>query len=156
MKLYLMRHGQAEATAPSDAQRALTAHGVRQATAMGAFLLAEPPHSVYTSPYLRAVQTTEAVLSGAGLSSLGYSLAPGITPDDDPRVAFKWLARLGDRGPVLVVSHNPFISLLFSLLTQGHLQAGVSLSTADLVCLDTGDEGISPGGATVAWVERAP
>lgn len=153
MKLYVMRHGQAESFADSDAARPLTERGVAQSRRQAGHLRSHPPRSIYSSPYLRAVQTTEAMLEGLG-KDIPHHVVDGITPDDDPLQVLGWLQGLSTQGPVLMVSHNPLVSALVSLLVSGHTQGSLALGTADIVCLDLGPVA-GPGNARLLWVERA-
>ncbi|MEI7894874.1 MAG: histidine phosphatase family protein, partial [Myxococcales bacterium] len=66
MKLYVMRHGPAEDTAPSgrDGDRTLTVSGRSRTDGVVSALIekGEAPHAVLTSPLVRTVQTAEIVL----------------------------------------------------------------------------------------------
>jgi phosphohistidine phosphatase len=152
VKLYLMRHGQAENVAETDAARPLTDKGVAQSRSQGAHLKQHLPRVAYSSPYLRAVQTTRAVMEALG-RDIPHETVEGITPDDDPVEALRWLQQVNQPGPVLVVSHNPLVSSLVSLLLSGHLQGSLVMGTADIVCMDLG-EVPGPGTAQLLWVER--
>ena len=61
MKLWVLRHGQAEARAATDAQRPLTETGRQEALRMGEHLQGETLEVILASPYLRAQQTAELV-----------------------------------------------------------------------------------------------
>lgn len=153
MKLYLMRHGQAESYAASDAERQLTDKGVAQSRAMAVHLQPDPPVKVISSPLVRACQTAYNVIEPLQ-HDVPFDTCDLLTPDDDPRAAAEWINTLGGVGPVLLVTHNPLVSLLVSWLVHGHLQGSVSLSTADMVCLELAQAG--PGTATFVWHAQAP
>lgn len=153
MKLYLMRHGQAESFAETDAARALTERGVAQSRSQGAHLKQHLPRIIYSSPYLRAVQTTRAVIEALG-RDVPHEMVEGITPDDDPIEVLGWLQQINQPGPILVVSHNPLVSSLVSLLLSGHTQGSLAMGTADIVCVELG-EVPGPGTGHLLWVERA-
>lgn len=152
-KIYLMRHGQAEAYAASDAERQLTDKGVAQSRSMSVHLQADPPAKVIASPLVRACQTAFNVVEPLQ-HDVPFDTCDLLTPDEDPRRVTEWLATLPDVGPVLLVSHNPLASLLVSWLVHGHLQGTLSMATADIVCLSIGEPG--PGTATLEWYEQAP
>lgn len=153
MKLYLMRHGQAESYAASDAERQLTEKGIDQSRAMAMHLQADPPVKVVSSPLVRACQTAYNVIEPLQ-QDVPFETCDLLTPDDDPRAVADWINSLVGASPVLVVTHNPMVSLLVSWLVNGHLQGSISLSTADMVCLEL--EHAGPGTATLAWYEQAP
>lgn len=153
MKLYLMRHGQAESYAASDAERQLTEKGIAQSRAMADYLKAELPVRVVSSPLIRACQTAFNVIEPL-LHEVPFETCDLLTPDEDPRAVTEWLNTLGDEGPVLLVTHNPLVSLLVSWLVNGHMQGSISMSTADVVCVTFAAAG--PGSAQLAWYEQAP
>lgn len=135
-RLYVMRHGDAESAARTDSERPLSERGKAEAASMVQYLIAEPPVNLLVSPYLRAQQTAAIVLSG--LEKNGFKpdvqTIPNITPDDNPREIIAKLSDMSD-GPLMIVSHNPFVSLLVSLLTQGHTQVGMAMATASIACV---------------------
>ncbi len=152
MKIYLMRHGQAESYAASDAERQLTEKGIAQSRAMADYLKAEPPVKVVSSPLVRACQTAFNVIEPLQ-HEVPFETCDLLTPDEDPRAVTEWLNTLGDQGPVLVVTHNPLVSLLVSWLVNGHMQGSISMATADVVCVTF--ETAGPGSAKLAWYEQA-
>ncbi|CBL45174.1 Phosphohistidine phosphatase [gamma proteobacterium HdN1] len=153
MKVYLMRHGQAESYAASDAERQLTEKGVSQARAMASVLASAPPVKAIASPYVRACQTALNVIDALP-QDIPFETCDCLTPDEDPRTVLSWLATLSGPGPVLIVSHNPLVSLLVSLLVYGHQQASIAMSTADIACVSY--DQLGAGTATLEWFEAAP
>ena len=61
MKLWILRHGEAEPHARSDAQRNLTEHGREQVRQAAAHLIGQSIDTILVSPYVRAQQTAEIV-----------------------------------------------------------------------------------------------
>jgi len=151
--LYLMRHGSAVAHAATDAERPLSDQGRAEVAAMVPHLLAKPPALVWVSPYLRAQQTAAIVLSGLQAAGIRPQLetVAGITPDDNPFAAVDMLAS-ASQSPLLVVTHNPFVSVLVSLLSEGHSQARLGMATASIGCL-SGDV-VGMGTLTLEWYQR--
>lgn len=150
--LYIMRHGDAVSRAPSDRERPLSERGKTEAAAMAKCLLANPPLKLLVSPYLRAQQTASIVLAAleAAGNKVSFETVSYITPEDDPFDAVKKLGELADgNGPVMLVSHNPFVSILLSLLTEGHAQAGLPMATASVACLSA--KSFSLGTANLDW-----
>ncbi|WP_448608300.1 SixA phosphatase family protein [Geodermatophilus sp. URMC 60] len=118
-RLLLIRHARA-AGGPVDLERPLTAEGVQQAAALGAWLeqAGLVPDRVLVSPARRAVQTWEQV--GAALSS-------AVQPIGDARIGENTVEALlaavretpEDVLSVAVVGHNPSIGELAGVLDDG-------------------------------------
>ena len=130
MKLWLLRHGQAEALAASDSQRALTESGRDEVRRSAMQLLNDPPQVVLVSPYLRAQQTATLVLDVIG--AVAQRTVPWLTPDSDPRQVLNELDRYAQSG-ILLVAHQPLLGDLGGLLVHGHRQQPLPLRTASLV-----------------------
>ena len=133
MTLWLLRHGEAEARARSDAERPLTERGRKEVRRSAERLRGRPLQYILASPYLRAQQTAEIVREGLGLA-LPLITVDWATPDDSPREAANRLDSYP--GHCLLVSHNPLLGQLAGVLQHGHLQEPLLLRTASLVELD--------------------
>lgn len=131
MKLVLIRHGEAEAHAASDAERALTMRGRQQAqeTAQWLSLRHAGDVLVMSSPYRRA-QETAAVLLGH-LPGAQTLIVPHITPDDDVRTALKAIAEQASADVVVVVSHMPLLARLAEWLESGTFTHGKPFGLAE-------------------------
>ena len=68
MTLWLLRHGEAEARARSDAERPLTERGRKEVRRCAERLRGRPLQYILASPYLRAQQTAEIVREVLGLA----------------------------------------------------------------------------------------
>ena len=103
MRLFLVRHAEAEPGEPDDL-RTLTPHGRRQAQELGERFAKHriEPDAILSSPLLRARQTAEGIAAGVGLTAEpDERLAPGATADDVR-------AAVAGRGEiVVVVGHQP-------------------------------------------------
>lgn len=134
MKLWLLRHGEAEPRAATDAERPLTRNGRQEVLQAAARLAGVPLDAIIVSPYLRARQTAELVVEA--LAFQGPVLVEGwLTPESDPREALDRLARR-EESQLLLVTHNPFVGELAGLLIHGHSQQPLAMSTASLAELD--------------------
>jgi len=133
VKLWLLRHGQAEPQAASDSQRALTAVGRDEIRRSAAHLLAEPPQLLLVSPYLRAQQS--AALVAEALGRIAQRSVPWLTPDSDPRQVLLELDRYAQQS-ILLVAHQPLLGELAGLLVHGHRQQPLPLHTGSLVELE--------------------
>ncbi len=103
MRLYLVRHGEADQTEPGSKRR-LTAAGREQARAVARRLEAEGarPDAVLCSPLLRALETAALIAQPFGLkAAVDERLGPGATADG-------LKAAVAGRGAaVVVVGHEP-------------------------------------------------
>ena len=132
MKLWILRHGEAQLHARRDAERELTAHGREQVLHSAARLIGEPLDNIFVSPYVRAQQTAELVRKALGFTSELITV-PWLTPDSEPKYA---ASKLPDSGHVLLVTHQPFVGELISLLQFGHLRQPQPMQTASLAELE--------------------
>jgi phosphohistidine phosphatase len=136
MNIYLLRHAAAEPGFP-DANRELSASGREQATKLGDFLRAKSgfqPTALWCSPYRRAQQTAELLLAVWGGSVQVRRDEERLEPERNPQPLVQSLQQLGQS--VLVVGHNPNISILASLLLSGEqARTRVYFNTASMVGL---------------------
>lgn len=128
MKLWLLRHGEAQPHAPSDAQRNLTAQGRREVLRSAAHLIGQPIQAILASPYVRAQQTAQLVREALGFEP-EIRTVPWLTPDTDPLTA---LAQLDSADNLLLVSHQPLVGNLIGLLHGGPPQPMSTASLAEL------------------------
>ena len=134
MKLWVLRHGEAEPRATTDAERRLTAHGREQVLHSAARLLGQPLQAILASPYVRAQQTAALVHGALGFAE-PVRTVPWLTPERDAQQVIGELERLGLE-QVLLVSHQPLVGTLVGMLEHGHGQQPAPLSTASLAELE--------------------
>lgn len=134
MRLWLLRHGDAEPMAASDAQRNLTALGRRQVQSAAEHLRGQPLQAVLVSPYVRAQQSADVLCEALAFSGQRLTV-PWLTPDSDLRHALREL----DAYPfedLLLVTHQPLVGALAGLLMHGHRQQPLPMNTASLALLE--------------------
>ncbi|RJG09654.1 phosphohistidine phosphatase SixA [Pseudomonas cavernicola] len=134
MRLWLLRHGEAEPQARSDAERPLTKRGRKEVLLSAAQLEGRPISAILASPYVRAQQTAELVREALGFTA-AIGIAPWLTPDSDPREVLRYLDERGE-AELLLVSHQPLIGDLAGLLIHGHRQEPLPMRTASLAELE--------------------
>jgi phosphohistidine phosphatase len=134
MRLWLLRHGEAEPRLEGDEFRPLTAKGRDEVRRSAERLMGQHIDAFYASPYVRAQQTMELVCEVLGYSGEVVTL-PWITPDDDVNKAIDHLGEL-PQGNILLVTHNPFVSHLAGLLVHGNRQQPLSMATGSLASLE--------------------
>ncbi len=111
MRLYLLRHGKAEAHNLRDAQRRLTPAGIkrmeRAARVMARLRLR--PARIFSSPRVRSRQTADIVAAALGVAvEERASLDYGFSAADLPAL----LAELPPDADLLCVGHNPYLPMV--------------------------------------------
>ncbi|MCY1552389.1 Phosphohistidine phosphatase SixA [compost metagenome] len=134
MRLWLLRHGEAEPQARSDAERALTARGRQEVRQAAVQLQGRALKAILASPYVRAQQTAALVRKALGFTD-GIHTVTWLTPDNDPREVLAQLDHYPE-GELLLVSHQPLVGALAGLLIHGHCQQPLPMRTASLAELE--------------------
>ena len=115
MQLLLLRHADAVTSAPSDDLRTLSDKGRAQAKRIGRFCLEHElkPDLILTSPFRRAEETARLVASELECEpTVAGFLAPGMSPT----TAFEALQAYMRLDSVMLVGHEPDLSMLASRL----------------------------------------
>ncbi|WP_282178133.1 phosphohistidine phosphatase SixA [Vibrio nereis] len=138
MKIFIMRHGEAEHFAQSDAERALTERG-RSASAAVAKACVEQGYQcfdkVLISPYIRAQQTWQEIATEFEAKQIEVS--PDITPYGDSEQVAEYVSALVDiekLESVLLVSHLPLVGYLVSEFVPDMVPP--MFPTSGLICID--------------------
>ncbi|ARD12935.1 MULTISPECIES: phosphohistidine phosphatase SixA [Pseudomonas] len=134
MKVWVLRHGEAQSRARSDAERELTAHGREEVLKSAVHLTDKAVRRIIASPYVRAQQTAELVRQSLGFNDPVVTV-PWLTPDSSPREVLLQLDKLGV-DEVLLVSHQPLVGELIGVLAHGSPQQAEPMSTASLAELE--------------------
>lgn len=137
MKIYLLRHAEAAVGFP-DSSRILSAYGREHARKLGGFLRQKSafhPSVLWRSPYARTRETSEILLDAWG-GTLGSEREEAyLEPDMNPSEIVDALQALNK--DVLVVGHNPNISILASLLLSGERgRTRTNFDTCNMACLE--------------------
>ena len=132
MKVWILRHGEAEGHAPTDAERNLTEHGRAEVLRSAAHLIGQPLGAIIASPYVRAQQTAQLVRDVLGFQP-EIRTVPWLTPDGDVQ---RVLEKLDSDDDVLLVSHQPLVGNLISFLQHGHQRQPQPMYTASLAQLE--------------------
>ena len=119
MRIFLLRHGIAEAGKPgvSDRDRALVPEGRRKLReVLKIAKLAEvSPSLIVSSPYRRALET-----AGIAAQILGYkgviSNSAALVPDAAPRQAWDEIRAMQSQDSLLLAGHEPLYGQLFAYL----------------------------------------
>jgi phosphohistidine phosphatase len=142
VRIFLLRHGDAGFEADSDALRTLSSRGKADVWNVARQLASRQDElqTMLVSPYLRARQTAEQFANVVSINSIKES--DKLTPEADSGQALALLEQNASDS-LLVVSHNPLVSRLISLLVEGSPQPDHYLDTSQLACVET--EVIAPG-----------
>jgi phosphohistidine phosphatase SixA len=136
MNIYLLRHAQAEMSYP-DSARCLTASGRADVDRLGKFLRAKNtplPSVLWCSPYRRAQETAGLLLETWGDVIEQRRDEVSLEPDMNPASVAEGLLAVGQ--DVLVVGHNPNISILASLLLSAERgRTRANFNTCNMACL---------------------
>jgi phosphohistidine phosphatase len=134
MRLWLLRHGEAEALARSDDERALTADGCQEVRQAAQRLEGCALGMILVSPYLRAQQTAALVKEVLGYGG-ELRTVRWLTPDSDPREVLAQLDHYR-QSELLLVTHQPLVGNLAGWLIHGHRQQPLAMATASLAELE--------------------
>ena len=124
MKVFIMRHGEAEVVASSDEARHLTEYGRKQSISQGQWFkehlnsTALSVQKVIVSPYVRAQETFELVNSALDNILNDVETWSGITPYGNATLVADYLSVLQEQGvkSILLVSHLPLVGSIVSEL----------------------------------------
>lgn len=162
MLVVIIRHGEAAVGVP-DAKRELTRRGREEVQNALAVYRAYRRRSAigeisgesrfWASPLLRAQQTAALIVNELGKKGVTPSFESStlLEPEMDPIDVVALLERAETQGvtELWLVAHNPLLSNLLSLLTDGKLNSQPPLATAEIVELEV--EWVGLGCATVGF-----
>jgi phosphohistidine phosphatase len=158
--VYLLRHGVAEdqAEGGADAERALTADGVRKLERAGRTWrrLVDDVDRIFVSPLVRARQT--AVLFGqAAARRAPMTETDDLTPGAPPTAAQGLLQRELQAGTTAVacIGHEPHLGGLLGLLLTGSDRIAVPLKKGMLVAVELASSASMSGRLVFALSQRA-
>ena len=142
MIVYLVRHGEA-GSAPKDRDRKLTDNGRSQVSSVAGQIKNKTPKidKVYYSGLERALETS-LILKEKLANDIEVEKTTGLLPDDPPDIwkgKLDKLEGLEGSSEIMLVGHNPFMTVLSALLLDnGEV---VSFSLANAACFKKTDKG---------------
>lgn len=148
MLVYLLRHAIAEDSAATDAVRDLTAEGLAQAASITEKFRQYSPlmDKVLCSPYVRAQQTANAVMTL--FPDLSLTTDDSIKPGGDVYNVLDAIESY-DVQNLLLVSHNPLLSNLLSVMVDGTMESHRYVANATLYCVEM--DVVAPGCGEIAY-----
>lgn len=135
MRLYLVQHGDAEAS-DVDPARHLTVQGRDDVARVSAFARSAnvQVHQIRHSLKERAAETA-AILAEQLEPEGGTAVLPGLAPNDDVRPVAELLGR--ETRSLMFVGHLPFMDRLLGLLVSGDpTRSVVRFQKGGIVCLE--------------------
>lgn len=148
MLVYLLRHAIAQDRAATDSARDLTAEGLAQARSITEKFRQYSPamDRVLCSPYNRAQQTASAVMTL--FPDINLTTDESIKPGGDVYGVIDAI-EVCDAQHLLIVSHNPLLSNLLSVMVDGTMESHRYVANATLHCLSM--DVAAPGCAEIAY-----
>jgi phosphohistidine phosphatase len=136
MNLYLLRHGQAEQSHinKSDASRSLTAQGADDIKSVAA-RFAETGKIIdrcFVSPLKRTQQTADIFLKTSAAKCV-LETEDALRPENNSHVVLQFLEAINQQN-ILLVGHNPLMSGLYTLLTEGVIDYSVKILSPGELC----------------------
>jgi phosphohistidine phosphatase len=154
MELYLLRHGIAEDSAATDADRQLTEQGrhklhrvLKRAASAGV-----SPSLIISSPYKRALESAE--IAAEELDYKGKILTTeSLTPDSSPPSVWSEIRGHRDEPSVLLAGHEPLFSATVAFLL-GSTNQLVEFKKGALIRIDLHSFSSQPQGV-LQWMLTA-
>ncbi|CAA0118950.1 Phosphohistidine phosphatase SixA [BD1-7 clade bacterium] len=124
MKLYVVRHGKAAPAEATDEERPLTSEGIAEIQLLGAKLKTENISfdHVFVSPYKRTQQTFRHLKNHAGIPNDAETV-DALIPESNVDAVLDLLRRCKHNASILIISHQPLVSTLASVLIDGNSRA---------------------------------
>ena len=160
MQLFLLRHAEAEPDAASDAKRALTAKGTKQAETVGKFCLEHGfvPEIILSSPLTRAEETARLLareLNVSKIVQIEEFLRPGMTAERafsglrESFIGLRKREKSPERASILLVGHEPDFSNFAGVLIGGRSDS-VHFRKATLMGITLSE--LKPGAGTIEFL----
>ncbi|MBI4810730.1 MAG: phosphohistidine phosphatase SixA [Ignavibacteriales bacterium] len=150
MRIYILRHGDAQAAGYNDADRPLSDVGCDQARSAVNLLhkLVSNVDIILSSPLLRAKQTADIAL--VSFSSSKLLITQHLVVGSDPEQLVKYINSFS-RENILLVGHEPHLSSFIVSLIGGTGSIHLEMSKAGLACVET-PLPIKLGNCTLRWL----
>lgn len=144
MKLYLIRHSNAvevgEGDYEDDSQRPLTEQGCKKMERIASALnrLGIQPDLIVSSPYVRAHQTAQ-ILALTLKYKRQIEFNEGLVPMGEADTIIGEINEKYFVDELVVVGHEPSLSLLIGTLTAGNPQMAITMKKGSVCCLAADD-----------------
>jgi phosphohistidine phosphatase len=157
MEIYVIRHSIANSLGAEgttrDEDRALTKDGIEriEAVAKGLKAMGIAPEYILTSPYLRALQTAQALQKGLGLTKNFLVQTPNLAITGNPEQVMEEVnLHYPAVKQIFLVGHEPGLTELIGLLVSGNPNLGLKVGRASVTCLHI-HQPLESEAAELAW-----
>lgn len=153
MEIFLLRHGNAESTAPRDRDRRLSAEGREEVHQVLKRSQSHLTHvdGVLVSPFVRAQQTWEIAHQYLPhISAEQSQTVDFLKPSGSPQAVIDWLYASPQKA-ILMVTHQPLVGTLLDELC-GFEPGLYRMGTAALAALET--EIVARGLGRFLWLQQ--
>ncbi len=158
MKLYLLRHAEAAARNPKrypdDSLRPLTEKGYKQLEQVSRFLSRQrlTVDLIFSSPFLRTLETAQFIRKSLELKKDKLIVSENLAPLGNRQELITEIKARQSLQNILLVYHEPDLSLLISLLVTGDPYLfSCRMKKASLCCLSV-DNLLPEKCATLEWL----
>jgi phosphohistidine phosphatase len=134
MDLFVLRHGKAEQSSErADGKRVLTVDGKDEMRKIGKWMQQKKFRFdvIATSPLIRAYETAEIVARSLGQKER-LAVWEELEPGGDPDALSYRASRYGEDAAILVIGHEPMLSMLISRIISGHDTVSLILAKGGL------------------------
>jgi phosphohistidine phosphatase len=155
MQLYIVRHGIAidreDSKSPPEAERYLTEEGVERTKQVAEAVAALGIHAdlMFSSPYVRAMQTAAIFASELEYSKQKVRQTDGLLPGAEPGAFLRELAREKDASTVFCFGHAPHVDGLLAAAV-GASRHITSMKKAGVALVEL--KRLSPPNGQLVWV----
>ena len=155
MQLYIVRHGIAidreDPKCPAEAERYLTEEGIERTQQVAEAVAALGIHAdlIFSSPYLRAMQTAAIFASELGYPKQKIRRTDSLLPGAEPGAFLRELAREKDVSAVLCFGHAPHVDGLLAAAV-GASRHVTSMKKAGVALVEL--KRLSPPNGQLVWL----
>jgi phosphohistidine phosphatase len=140
LELFILRHGEAGKslpTSPKEFQRPLTEVGHERIEEVGQSLKKWNVNfdKVLTSPLRRAKETAETVAKVLDIESR-LEDSDNLKPEGNRTELYRTLSKMKRQDTVLIVGHEPYLSILIGDIIAGNPNSHISLKKGGLAKID--------------------
>ncbi len=156
MRLYIMRHGQAEPAGRGvDSERRLTNYGVEELTlaTKGLLSLGVSIEMIAHSPLVRTTETAQIVGRGLGAQSQSLEIS-NFAPGASPEIMLKEVVGLSMFRSIMAVGHAPDVSFFSHYILSGADGTALNFKPGSIACIDFPGK-LLVGSGELVWFRSA-
>ncbi len=151
MRIYIMRHGDANQNIFEDRIRPLSELGVQAVSRVGNYLKLQNVKIdlIITSPFLRTYQTAEIISKIFNIEDK-IEESNKLLIESCPNEIISDLSKKNVENGILLVGHQPSVGNLISHLTNGK-QVNITMGKAALACIEI-DHSLRQNNGVLKWM----